>query len=450
CMLALYVAFPNLMPQPLLTAAKESCEQLLRQMLLALVRHKLQTSEIGPNLDTLRLGVPGSYVSISHVRDHNDPLRLSMDSSFTTPPSTMPMSSNVCELHQSPPAAGKQKLETHLAGISLWNTMPGNSTRAGCSRGSPELLPQPYMKSKSTPLRPNGNQQQHYSNLRPHHRDMDPASTESSVCWASHDVSPPAKMKMPALLPDRKLQQPHSRYPHLIQGNGMAGEGSGWGSSSMENRTAMASIVSSVTHPHVLTSMSNANDPINNNTVLIGSSQAAILNGILDSSLEAEEIPSVVQQAMMTVHGLDDMWGMRGMMGTLVESIMATMKDNISELVEEAPNSGETSNIRAKEGLEDLDLSHVLGHGANGAVFKGTLGTVPVAIKLMEMLDADHDMLPAAALGESITSVGSANGFADLMEEPDVMSSLSLMASSTPRPKMSREKLPGNTQDRRR
>ncbi|GLI66868.1 hypothetical protein VaNZ11_010859, partial [Volvox africanus] len=379
CMLALYVAFPNLMPQPLLTAARESCEQLLRHMLVALVRHKLQTSEIGPNLDTLRLGVPGSYVSIGHVRDHIDQRGLSMASSFTTSPSPKPISSNVCELQLSQPADGKQELEAHLDGISLRTTMPGSSTSAGCSRGGTELLPQPYLTSKSSPLQPNGNQQQQF-NLHPHHRGMDPAN-ESSACWASHEESP-AKMKMPALLPARKLQQPHSRYLNPFQGNGMAvREGSAGGSSSMGNRAATAGIMSGA-QPHVLTSIFNTSDVINNNTGLFGRSQATILNnGMLDSSLEDEEIPTVVQEAMMTVHGLDDTWGMRGMMGTLVESIMTTLKDNISELVGEAPNSGEASNARAKEGLEDLDLSHLLGYGANGAVFKGMLGTVPVAIK---------------------------------------------------------------------
>ncbi len=42
---------------------------------------------------------------------------------------------------------------------------------------------------------------------------------------------------------------------------------------------------------------------------------------------------------------------------------------------------------RVTEGLEELQLSAVLGQGASGVVLKGTLGCTPVAVKIMEMPD---------------------------------------------------------------
>ncbi|GLI66867.1 hypothetical protein VaNZ11_010858, partial [Volvox africanus] len=65
---------------------------------------------------------------------------------------------------------------------------------------------------------------------------------------------------------------------------------------------------------------------------------------------------------------------------------------------------------------------------------------------LMEMVDADYEMPPTGALGQSVAPALSANNFHDLMEEPAV-SSLQLMASNTPSAKMSREKLPDNTHE---
>jgi hypothetical protein len=37
---------------------------------------------------------------------------------------------------------------------------------------------------------------------------------------------------------------------------------------------------------------------------------------------------------------------------------------------------------RAVEGLAELHLADVLGHGGSGVVLRGTLGTVPVAVKV--------------------------------------------------------------------
>ncbi|EFJ40469.1 hypothetical protein VOLCADRAFT_108130 [Volvox carteri f. nagariensis] len=120
CMLGLYVAFPNLMPMPLLTAARDSCEQLVRQMLVALVRHKLQTPELAPELDTLRAGVPGSYISI---REHVDHLQLPL-ASFTPlrppPPAATAVAMERLGLQpstyspQNPPPPSSPPLPPHL------------------------------------------------------------------------------------------------------------------------------------------------------------------------------------------------------------------------------------------------------------------------------------------------------------------------------------------------
>ncbi|GIM01667.1 hypothetical protein Vretimale_6468 [Volvox reticuliferus] len=194
CMLALYVAFPNLMPQPLLTAARESCEQLLSQMLIALVRHKLQTSELGPDLDTLRAGVPGSYISVSRVRDHIDQLQLPM-ASFTTTPSLPPPLNSITSdgLGLHPSHRARKELETHLDRMSVWNTGPAaaaaaaaaaasTATAGACSiGGSSGIEPLRVMEGKTW----RGNQQQHFHPQLQGHQDVDPLNAESPTIWAS-------------------------------------------------------------------------------------------------------------------------------------------------------------------------------------------------------------------------------------------------------------------------
>ncbi|GIM01666.1 hypothetical protein Vretimale_6468 [Volvox reticuliferus] len=102
------------------------------------------------------------------------------------------------------------------------------------------------------------------------------------------------------------------------------------------------------------------------------------------------------------------------------------------------PRSAELGGLHSLEGLEDLHLAEVLGHGASGVVLRGMLGTVPVAVKLMEMPDADYDVLSTEvglALAQGPINDNGGRGqtdiHPDLLEEPLVKSLASMAPSGT-------------------
>ncbi|GIL68766.1 hypothetical protein Vafri_22007 [Volvox africanus] len=443
CMLALYVAFPNLMPQPLLAAARESCEQLLRQMLVALVRHKLQTSELGPDLDTLRAGVPGSYISVSRVRDHIDQLQLPMASLSSTPPPPPPLNSITSErlgLHRT--QRTQQDLEAHLDRMSVWNTGPGTTTGSIGGGGGPiESLGAIGSRTNGQGSW-RGNQPQH---SHPHHQgnqDVDSFNVESPTMSVATREDARARIGI-SPLPAAKLLLARGSSSHQpqaptwgpeLRGGETYGYGNGGGSG---GPTSAAQFYVST---HGVTSVRTASGASGLPSCTGVASQGAMSTVMLDSNAEGQE-GRFAQAAMMTVHGVDDTWGMRGMMGALVESIMTTLKVGASELVEETSNGAELGSLRSMEGLEDLHLAEVLGHGASGVVLRGMLGTVPVAVKLMEMLDADYDVL-STEVGLALAQVplndndgcgqiGTDLDSKDLLEEPLVKSLASMAPSGT-------------------
>ncbi|GIL57743.1 hypothetical protein Vafri_12889 [Volvox africanus] len=443
CMLALYVAFPNLMPRPLLTAARESCEQLLRQMLVALVRHKLQTSELGPDLDTLRAGVPGSYISVSRVRDHIDQLQLPMASLSSTPPPPPPLNSITSErlgLHRT--QRTQKDLEAHLDRMSVCNTRPATTTGSIGGGGGPiESLGAIGSRTNGQGSW-RGNQPQH---SHPHHQgnqDVDSFNVESPTMSAATREDARARIGT-SPLPAAKLPLGRGSSSHQPQATTLGPElrggetyGYGIGGGSGGPTSAAQFYVST----HGFTSVRTAGGASGPPSYAGVASQGAMSTLMLDSNAEGQE-GRLSQQAMMTVHGVDETWGMRGMMGTLVESIMTTLKVGASELVEETSNGAELGSLRSTEGLEDLHLAEVLGHGASGVVLRGTLGTVPVAVKLMEMLDADYDVLSTEvglALAQAPLNdndgcgqIGTHLDSKDLLEEPLVKSLASMVPSGT-------------------
>ncbi|KAG2447863.1 hypothetical protein HYH02_007319 [Chlamydomonas schloesseri] len=62
--LGLYLAFPSLLPEPLLVSTYGSCVALLEQV-VDLIRFKLQMPDLGPEFSMLCAGVPGSYVTLA-------------------------------------------------------------------------------------------------------------------------------------------------------------------------------------------------------------------------------------------------------------------------------------------------------------------------------------------------------------------------------------------------
>ncbi|KAG2483537.1 hypothetical protein HYH03_017591 [Edaphochlamys debaryana] len=122
--------------------------------------------------------------------------------------------------------------------------------------------------------------------------------------------------------------------------------------------------------------------------------------GIADANISTAPATTASAAAVMTVQDLAWNWGLRGLMGGLVESLMSTLRHSASELGETMLGSAGAG--RAAEALEDLYLRDVLGHGAMGVVMSGLLGTTPVAVKLVEM--EEEERAASAPLSETASS----------------------------------------------
>ncbi len=114
-----------------------------------------------PDLDTLRAGVPGSYVSISRIRDPWDQVQLRMSPNSSQPHNQQQHQSQrqhqqlqqqspgrdglVLQLQPTPHAAHPVDLETHLLAhrMAEWSVLQANSSTdsRGHKEGPPRLTP---------------------------------------------------------------------------------------------------------------------------------------------------------------------------------------------------------------------------------------------------------------------------------------------------------------------
>ncbi|GIL63273.1 hypothetical protein Vafri_17375 [Volvox africanus] len=105
--------------------------------------------------------------------------------------------------------------------------------------------------------------------------------------------------------------------------------------------------------------------------------------------------------AVLTVSEADGTSSMRQHMGLLVESLMSTLRSTAQ--IDDHFDSAVVSARRSMDlELEDLRLSGVLGDGGSGVVLCGMLGTVPVAVKIIQMPEVDQLLLASTvkALGQ--------------------------------------------------
>ncbi|GLC72288.1 hypothetical protein PLESTF_001228000 [Pleodorina starrii] len=438
CMLGLYVAFPTLMPQPLLVAARDSCEQLLRQV--------GREPGTGPDLDTLRAGVPGSYVSVSRVRDHVDRLQPPMDSLGAGPAAAAATAAATASerlVPQPQVPTPRQDLEAALSQrMAAWNAQGSRQGQGGCGLGSPahgqsggsgqkasgggggvgkEIEAPPPAAISPTLSRSRLTQ----GSLRTPSLTAEPVATAATARASSlllDSPSPGGAEAQDTGASDKEGGAPRAAYAaaNLIfaRSSWAAGAAPASPSSHLAPTTSAASGPAAACLEVAAEPSSTGTQHIGGggggllmtyNACLVRSGGGPSCGGnmgsagggcaspvMLDSNAEGAchqegQFTHQQQAALMTVHGVDDTVGMRGMMGALVESIMTTLRVSASEVAELSSHGGDLAHTRAVEGLDDLHLSEVLGHGASGVVLRGTLGTVPVAVKLMEMPDVDQD-----------------------------------------------------------
>ncbi|GIM07977.1 hypothetical protein Vretimale_11971, partial [Volvox reticuliferus] len=537
CILALYLSFPTCMPLPLLASVRESCEQLLGTMLVGLVRHKLQTPDIAPDLETLRAGVPGLYVSTNTASRQGDDemqvdeqqLQIFAPNSGDRPPpqsmlaagSSLPGSGSIPSHWLSTGRSGPSpRAPVRAATDGSSRLFPVNKVSGGAAVAIADQNPcqQPPMLSSSfshgdgSSMSPHdagsfNRQVQCSSGIRPMTSTKGARGLTATDMWDNEQhvigVSAPAvvtsggrcgsmqkkvaaagassggisTLAIPAaskviqalrssvgsnnsgnkqaaasrgvllfgshgggraLPPSRELstgQQTVAAAPSAAAGmaatvltekdnmadnastNGAAGAPAAPGAAGFRLMINPDRSSGQVTAPIIRTHRNDTNG--------IGQTQPGIrrpqeqAGDFYDSvcgvegelSLPSQQSRYTQQQrqqqqqlmtSMMSVEGVDEAWGMRGIMGTIVEVLMATLLRPSTQGPGIEPESGDDDlNCgRAAEGLEDLHLADVLGLGANGLVLRGMLGTVPVAVKLVEMMDADCATREKDANGE--------------------------------------------------
>ncbi|GLI70650.1 hypothetical protein VaNZ11_015584 [Volvox africanus] len=542
CILALYLSFPTCMPLPLLAAVCESCEQLLETMLVRLVRHKLQTPDIAPDLETLRAGVPGLYVSTSTVSRQGDdemqideqqlqiivpksgdrvapqippraagpslptsgsisshwvstgrsgPSPLSNTRAVTDGSRMFPVNkggggnpitfAGQSSSHQrmlssclsqggdsrlSPPDGGSfnsrvqcscgikpvtgNKSGLGLIATEIWDDtqqvieamVPAEATAAGVGMqkktpaagggggGGISTLSIPAASRVIQALRSTGSSTS--SNKRaavsrgsllfgsngggsralPLSRAFSSGqqavvaapSAAASTSAAQAAATAPASRAVPPTAGSNSIS-PHSiAIPKSMLASGastspVAAPAAARGGSFRPVISPDRGIGQRDKAPVVRTHSNDTNSIMQTHHRICGSQQAAEFYGSAygvegELPLSSRQCGYAQQQqqlmtSMMSVEGVDEAWGMRGIMGTMVEVLMATLRTGTQGPAMESESREDLMCDRAAEGLEDLHLADVLGFGANGLVLRGTLGTVPVAVKLVEMVDAD-------------------------------------------------------------
>ncbi|GIL42447.1 hypothetical protein Vafri_417 [Volvox africanus] len=546
CILALYLSFPTCMPLPLLAAVRESCEQLLGKTLVGLIRHKMKTPDIAPDLETLRAGVPGLYVSTSTVsRQGDDEIQIdeqqlqilaansgdrlasqilppaagpslptsgsisshwvstgrSGPSPFTTvravadvsrifpvnnggggptvtvavqsscqqrmlssclsqggdssmsPPDggsfnsrvqcscgIKPVTGNKCGLgltateiwddtqqviEAMAPAAPSEAApsEAAAAGVGMQKKTPaaGGGGGGGISTLAIPAASKVIQALRSAGASSSGNKRAAVSRgvllfgsngggrALPLSRAFSTGqqavvaapSAAAGTAAALAAATAPAGRAAPATAGGNSSNSPHTiAIPKCILASGastspVAAPAAAAGGSfrlMIDPDTNNGKVKAPVIPKH----SSNTNGIIQTRHHIYRPQQAAEFYGSSAYGVEGElsmQCRYAQQQqlmtSMMSVEGVDEAWGMRGIMGTMVEVLMATLRTGTQGPALESESGDDLMCDRAAEGLEDLHLADVLGFGANGLVLRGTLGTVPVAVKLVEMVDAD-------------------------------------------------------------
>ncbi|GLI69972.1 hypothetical protein VaNZ11_014625 [Volvox africanus] len=392
--LGLYLCFPKRLPAPLLDAVRASCQELLDKGLTPITRIRLKDAVISPEYETLCNANPGSYAVIR--------------------------SASFCGLH-APPAFSGAYMST-VTGSDLVVAAGGGETAATVGTTPPELLSGELLTADMEVLlalqaqqaQIGGGQQGPTAQDIPSRRGSVGAirrsaqdralasssfvrrsitaagATASAARFAQNPSSPLSPPTTYGNLEKRTLTG--SSYGPLVPAAG----GNGGGTTGTAATAGGGECVEPLNLSQLL--QSNPND-------LLGVSyQAAALHtGSFRSFAGLENLGGVgngIAASIITVSGVDNAATARQQLDLLVSSIHATINTD--------PAAGGASSSPMDD-LDALELGDVLGQGGGGTVFKGKLGTLDVAVKLMELpkVDPPND---AAATAQSNGSAAAGGG----------------------------------------
>ncbi|GIL91974.1 hypothetical protein Vretimale_18541 [Volvox reticuliferus] len=426
--LAVYLAFPTPAPIQLLEAVREGCNALLREHLATVVRHRLRCADLAAEWETLRAGVPGSYLSVSRCSIvPPDPSSAGAAMPCVQSPLSQPNARRAVPLLMM--SAGSNTLARpttedggflHGAlsscrglasshGHGVLASVPGTAPAvvAGSEASLVSLAPGmghgggqmgiPQSSSQAGNISANGHASLTSGVMGgamgsgPMGRTRKPSLTHAGMEDAGLTLGGPAWLQrsrrsastVPMPLAPARSASSRGMFMRMGSLKHAAGGGAATGPSrSPLNSGCFAGRLDCPTSPvGQLTGEADDEEHVG------WAEPMAAATGAAGGGLAAA--------GMLTVHDLDETyesWGMRAHMGALVDCILSTtLRSSGTHLRMDDGGAGraEMAAARVTEGLEELQLSAVLGQGASGVVLKGMLGCTPVAVKIMEMPDAD-------------------------------------------------------------
>ncbi|GLC52836.1 hypothetical protein PLESTB_000673900 [Pleodorina starrii] len=464
--LALYLAFPTRLPPLLVSSAHTSCRQMLSVMLSRLVRSKVAT-DLEAEFQTLCSGVPGSYAVVPSTPPNLPPGgRPDPHATAGTPPSAAGAgnghhataaslggpgaipNAGVAGFAQSPldasglrPVAG-MVLEPSIGTVtrasscklvplngvaSLVGGVPGPGMSLGASAqllaaftdaGCRPSLTQGSVGRLDTPPRPGLPAPEASGRVFPQTHDGSARTHGGSA------VQPPGNVI--SLCQDRGLfestaeaeEEEEDASPTHEEGDVMlSSDPRAEGEEDDEDVDRATAARTTARRSAASTAAVGARRT--------GSTAAAYSSAIReqeDDDIFPSNLPDypaiaprvpATPAAVLTVSEADGTSSMRQHMGLLVESLMSTLRST-AQMDEPHFDSAIVSARRSMDlELEDLRLSGVLGDGGSGVVLCGMLGTVPVAVKIIQMPEVDQLLLATTvkALGQQEPpAVGPAGG----------------------------------------
>ncbi|GIM04062.1 hypothetical protein Vretimale_8677, partial [Volvox reticuliferus] len=439
--LGLYLTFPAQLPVRLLEAVQGSCGELLHRVFGRVVQMKLR-EELSNEVDTLRLGVPGSYAVVPSLmmssnfsrgdRDRGDPETASCGGNSTL--------SGGIALGTAPVAApgGEVRPPGRLAKTI---TMTQLEVGTGGSFSGQSTFDDPLCTAYTAGLGAGGD------------AGANPAATDLiSDLILNEDSSALTKPKV----------QRSVAMPTMVATTGCAHTLNA-ATEAAANRASRGSLLPIVNGfslngmlPAALGPVAGRRDQIvtNKGATSVSSGPGAVVpiflgttgnvSGggsvrIVDQSLSGDLIctatadfvtgPGAATAAsVLTVQEADATCSMRAHFGLLVESLLGTIRSTTAPTTsgtspEDASHATTTvpfttgfgtrvtcrsigASVGNPEDLEDIQLYDILGEGASGVVLRGMMGTVPVATKLIEipqLEDSDEKQRSAAGYSAADT-----------------------------------------------
>ncbi|GLC43339.1 hypothetical protein PLESTF_000423200 [Pleodorina starrii] len=410
-MLGLYLCFPRRLPGPLLEAVRASCQELLDKALAPVVRAKLTDPAIAPEYETLCCASPGSYAV---VRSPSCGSQMMQPTLLPPALSAAYMSTATCSdlgvavamaavggaeaaagaggAAATPPELLSGELSTADMEVLLALQAQQQAAQAqgqgrgggGGGQGAAGLADLSVKRGSTTTRRSGQDRALAAASFVRRSITAANAAAGAPAARAVHFPSPQSPRSTGTH--ERRALTASSLGPLAVGGGGGAAAAAGGGEcvEPLNLSQLLQSNPTDLLTPAARTGSLRSLGGVEPGLVAAGGGGGGLGGGGGGGNFTAASI--------ITVLGVDNAASARQQLDLLVSSIHATIS------TDPAAGGGGVSSSPLDD-LDALELGDVLGQGGGGTVFKGRLGTLDVAVKLMELpkVDATTDAAAAAA-----------------------------------------------------